>query len=567
MAWELKYNGTKVRKIFDIRIEEELTEPMQLFTATMKNPSDSERSAFVLNHLIGSNHVQIYRSGTLKFSGFLEEVTPKGLDIELKGRSYEVLLLDERTSRDVEYISKTGAYILDDATEGIINKYSTKVEGGTITFTETLSGTIRFNHDNLLKSVAKVCNIKSKDFWVTYSSPNFLLQVGTRGSGSSGSPVGTYYAGKKVAVTVERKGIKDLINRQRVFGAGDGINQIQCCVPWIDVDLPDGDRSAGFDGYNADCLHSAATSSQSTYGIMEGKPYVDRSIKSLDEAIGTAKVLLDEYSGIFKNLSVYFMKYVDLNLGDWIRIVDSKQGVDVTTRVKKLVHRFSVKGIDTVEVILYNPFSTTEDKIKLLERDSDTTNTSGQGATNIVQIQSFENCDVTHPLNVRFRLPDDVIQINKVLLSFKLKDYRAYHTATASGGSHSHTFIVRTYHWPEEQNIYLAGLYDTAVPDMRIGGYGNTAPLKSETSESVSSHTHGITYGIYEEALSSPSVDVVAGIDGSETTVDTYTTDQTDVDIVSNISTTGNWMNVKFTPNKNMRIEANVYIKCYIESK
>lgn len=567
MGWELQFNGTKIRKINNMKIEEGLTEPMALFTATMQNPSTTERSAFTINHLIGSNQIKIYRNNVLKFEGFLEEVTPIGLDLELKGRSYEVLLLDERTSRDVEFTNKTGTHILDDATNGIINKYSTKVEGGTITFTETVSGTIRFNHDNLLKSVAKVCNIKSKDFWVTYSSPNFLLQVGTRGSGSVGSPTGTYYAGKKIAVAVERKGVRDLVNRIRVFGAGDGINQIQCCVPYIDVNIVDGDRSAGFNGYNADCLHSDATASQSTYGIMEGYPYVDRSIKSLAEAIAIAKVYLDEYSGIYKNLAVKFMRYVDLNLGDWIRVVDSKQGVDVTTRIKKLVHKFDIHGVDAIEVFLYNPFSKTEDRIRLLERDSDTTNTSGQGATNIFQVQSYENCDFTHPLNVRFRLPDDVIQVNKVLLSFKLKDYRAYHTATTSSGSHSHDFIVQTYQWPEEQDIYLSGLYDTAISDMRLGGAGNTSPLKSETSATEDAHSHGISYGINEIVLTSPSVVVTAGIDGSETAVDTYTSDQTDIDIIGNIGATGNWMNVKLSPNKNMRIEVNVYVKCYIESK
>lgn len=567
MGWELQYNGTKIRKINNVRIEEELTEPMALFTATMQNPSSTERSAFVINHLVGSNQVKIYRNNVLKFEGFLEEVTPIGLDLELKGRSYEVLLLDERTSRDDEYTAKTGAYILDDATNGIINKYSTKVEGGSISFSETISGTIRFNHDNLLKAVAKTCNIKSKDFWVTYSGGTFYLNAGTRGSGTVGAPTGTYYGGKRVAVTVERKGVRDLINRQRVFGAGDGINQIQCCVPYIDVNIEDGDRSAGFDGYNADCLHSDAITSQSTYGIMEGKPYVDRSIKSLDEAITTSKVLLDEFSGIYKNLGVRFMRYVDLNLGDWIRVIDSKQGVDVTTRIKKLVHRFDIQGTDTIEVILYNPFSKTEDRIRLLERDSDTTNTSGQGATNIFQIQSYENCDFSHPLNVRFRLPDDVVQVNKVLLSFKLENYRAYHTATESGGSHSHDFVVQSYQWPETQNIYIGGFYDTAIPDMRIGGAGNTSPLKSETSASEDAHTHGISFGINETTLISPSVIVTAGINGNETSVGTYTTDQTDIDIVTNVSTTGNWMNVKFAPNKNMRIEANLYIKCYIESK
>ena len=102
---------------------------------------------------------------------------------------------------------------------------------------------------------------------------------------------------------------------------------------------------------------------------------------------------------------------------------------------------------------------------------------------------------------------------------------------------------------------------------MRLGGYGNSASLKSETSESSTTHTHGITYGINETTLVSPSVIVTAGVDGSETAVDTYTSNQEDIDIVGNISAVGNWMNVKFAPNKNMRIEANIYVKCYIESK
>ena len=116
MGWKFFYNGTRIKKIADIRIEEELTEPMALFTATFMSPSTTEKNALVMNHLVGSNHIKIYRNDVLKFAGFLEEVTPNGLNVILKGRSYEVLLLYERTSRDVEYTDKTGAYILDDAT-------------------------------------------------------------------------------------------------------------------------------------------------------------------------------------------------------------------------------------------------------------------------------------------------------------------------------------------------------------------------------------------------------------------------------------------------------------------
>jgi hypothetical protein len=85
---------------------------------------------------------------------------------------------------------------------------------------------------------------------------------------------------------------------------------------------------------------------------------------------------------------------------------------------------------------------------------------------------------------------------------------------------------------------------------------------------SSSSHTHAISYGIYEETLTNPSVAVTAGTEGAESAVGTYTTDQQDIDVTPFIPSTANsWYVVKFTPNKNMRIEANLYVKMFIQSK
>ena len=88
------------------------------------------------------------------------------------------------------------------------------------------------------------------------------------------------------------------------------------------------------------------------------------------------------------------------------------------------------------------------------------------------------------------------------------------------------------------------------------------------TTYGETSHTHTITYGIYEETLTSPSLVVTAGTEGAESAVGTYATDQTNVDVTPFIpSTTNSWYVVKFTPNKNMRIEANVYVQMFIQSR
>lgn len=86
----------------------------------------------------------------------------------------------------------------------------------------------------------------------------------------------------------------------------------------------------------------------------------------------------------------------------------------------------------------------------------------------------------------------------------------------------------------------------------------------------MSRHTHDMTYDIYEETLTDPSVILSVGEDGgSMTTIGTYTSDQTDIDITDEVAAVGagKWININFSPNKPMRIESNAYIQIFIDSE
>jgi hypothetical protein len=81
--------------------------------------------------------------------------------------------------------------------------------------------------------------------------------------------------------------------------------------------------------------------------------------------------------------------------------------------------------------------------------------------------------------------------------------------------------------------------------------------------------TNDLDYGIYEETLTSPSVDLYTGEDGgSMTKKATYTEDQTEIDLSTEISAVGagKWANIQFRPNKRMRIEGNAYLQIFIKS-
>lgn len=57
-----------------------------------------------------------------------------------------------------------------------------------------------------------------------------------------------------------------------------------------------------------------------------------------------------------------------------------------------------------------------------------------QGATNIDSYNYEDNCDPEHPAIIRFYIPEEMVRINKMLLSFESSAFRAYSKATKGGG-------------------------------------------------------------------------------------------------------------------------------------
>jgi hypothetical protein len=49
----------------------------------------------------------------------------------------------------------------------------------------------------------------------------------------------------------------------------------------------------------------------------------------------------------------------------------------------------------------------------------------------------------------------------------------------------------------------------------------------------------------------------------------TYTTDQTEIDLTTEVLAigAGKWVDIQFRPNKNMRIESNAYVQIFINSE
>ena len=729
MPESFSFNGTEYI-VTDLKVESE-NNVFDMFSCRLNGPSASVRSTIGHGgHLLASHEVIIKdKDGTQIFGGFLEWVEQDGVDLILKGRDYKVLLLDERTPRDTQWINQTGSTIIN-----ALVGYSTKVSVGTIDYSDTLSGTARFSHENLLRAIATICAQNDKDFWVdiggtleieydetnqnanewfggnvalaqsftpnqdmdvvqigiyakfisstqsditvsiraddgsgkptggdltsgtlpgfadtsyawktidvdrysltngtkyhivvlipppsygtyswgldntspTYSGgtqstsadlgsswtvvttadqifrvygPELSLDVGARGLGSVGSPNATYSAGVETEIAAETKVTMKVVNRQRVFGAGDGINQIQVCVPWIDINEPDNDRSQGFDGTNADCTHAVATTSQGDVGIMEGKPYVDTGIVSTDIAIATAKAILDVAAPVasVKTLDVDFLKYVTGDgLGDWIRIIDRKQGVDSTLRVKKIMRSLEDK---VIRMEFYTPEEDISQALARIERDSDLSNLNGLGATNLIIVNFPDICDNTTPYEMWFELPSEVIFINRIKLTYIVDDYRAFSGTTTGGSAHTHGIqvVTPTLNAAGGSAIGYVGVQTQNGTNKLIANQQLTA---IQSGESEAAHTHGVDFTITKQADSLTDiaiwVDDGAGFVDKTSDIETDightlgTSSEYDIPMVSYISATTDLKKIRIVPTGSNNGECRITGLCmtmfYMES-
>lgn len=311
----------------------------------------------------------------------------------------------------------------------------------------------------------------------------------------------------------------------------------------------------------------------------------------------------------------------NINVGDQITITDSDAGLSGSYRVFGRTITFE-EGQYAVEYEVSNGAASI---LKDLEEDTDkgiTLSKYMQGATNVFEMASYENCDASNPLNLRFRIPDDIVALNKALLSYKILNYRAYETGVASGGgstsgsgaahshslsigssgshahstpNHDHTLfyyeadggivgVARKY-WATFETVSARIELETlAGEDIKtyVAGGGSTSGTAAHThtgiatnTESTHTHTtpnhvHTMNYAIdTSQGGADATVDIAIGPDSAESVYKVGQTALTDEDISAQIKAigAGQWANIKFTPNKACRIEANAYIKCFIQSK
>lgn len=315
--------------------------------------------------------------------------------------------------------------------------------------------------------------------------------------------------------------------------------------------------------------------------------------------------------------------------GDCVRVLDSEDGVELVTRVVG-VRKDDVRGKPgQIVVTLSTAARDASDQIAELSSRVGVTQLYSQGATNLYSQQYADNAGPDEPGIMRFYIPSECVRINKVLLSWKLRPFRGYTKAASSAGgqisvsttlggettltasqttstledarsgysmgqgggytlasngsvgTHSaevtstesagayeaHNHMVSAHSHSAGTHTHYMDHYHNINHTHTIPGHSHQLAGHTHTVE-AQAHSHGTVFGIYNGTTASTASLV---IDGTERYVDQAQGNEVDITQYLEMSDgrirRGTWHEIQIVPDRLTRIEANLFVQLFIQSR
>jgi hypothetical protein len=126
-----------------------------------------------------------------------------------------------------------------------------------------------------------------------------------------------------------------------------------------------------------------------------------------------------------------------------------------------------------------------------MERRQQINELYSQGATNLGTYSYNDNCDPDDPAVIKFYLPDEMVRINKLWLSYETTNFRAYSKSAKAGGG--------------------------VVKSTKSGGGSTTSSGGGQTSSEAGEHKHLMFNAVGYGTNSSPGVSVMLEADNGHT--------------------------------------------------
>ncbi|MGI0534937.1 phage tail protein [Bacillus pfraonensis] len=227
------------------------------------------------------------------------------------------------------------------------------------------------------------------------------------------------------------KGIKRYIESKEVMtriyplGYGEGVNQLTIKdvnggVPYIDAPFSILEQYEGFEYIWADRRFKdpkALYDSAKALLLERCVPKVTYEVDAIDYE------LIDPY------------KLEKFRTGKLVRVIDEELGVKVDVRVMSHSKDDADGNPLAVKLVLANKLEDLGTTQADLEKRQKVNEVYSQGSTNMDSSSFSDNCDSKHPAVIKFYLPEDVVNINSMMLSYETSAFRAFERATKGGGA------------------------------------------------------------------------------------------------------------------------------------
>lgn len=230
------------------------------------------------------------------------------------------------------------------------------------------------------------------------------------------------YAKNLIGITREDDP-SNITNRIYALGYGEGINQLT--IEKVNGGKPYVEDNASIEKYG-----------------LKSYVYADTAVEDAETLFATVKALLKQsstprlmYSVTAADLSkITGVSSDEFRCGKVVRIIDP----DFGTFEQRIVSesRSDVRGTpEDVSLEIANKYEDIADSIAGLERSREINEVYAQGATNIDSHNFADNADPDNPAEIKFYLPDELVRINKLVMSHKTDKFRAYERAIKGGGA------------------------------------------------------------------------------------------------------------------------------------
>lgn len=228
-----------------------------------------------------------------------------------------------------------------------------------------------------------------------------------------------------------------MANRYYALGSGEGVNQVNLLYA-KDLESETEAQNEHYYVENAESIEK--------YGLRESI-LVDRSITESSLLLLAANEKLDYYSRLDPIIKVRAADVWEETCqpidhfvpGQVCRIVEPELDYDEPWRIIRRTKPDLTGKPGDVELILGRMYNTIANAIdKVYNRDQEEKRTS-QGATNCYGYSVQDNAGTDQngnidPVVLRFRLPDDLLNVNKCVLDWQTENFRTYSQGAAAGG-------------------------------------------------------------------------------------------------------------------------------------